>query len=55
MNELNMIISEMYNKKCKDCTNEEIYVALLHYTKNKLKEKFLSFNKNCCGYLYNIA
>lgn len=51
MNELNMIISEMYNKKCKDCTNEEIYVALLHYTKNKLKEKGYNDGKKKIYYI----
>ena len=39
MKELEMIIQDMFHKDCGECTNEELYQALLTYTKQSLVNK----------------
>lgn len=39
MNELKTLIQEMFRKDCSECTNEELYQALLTYTKKLLSDK----------------
>lgn len=40
---LKAVIDELYNKECRDCTDDEIYAALLVYVKRRLREK--GYNK----------
>ena len=39
MENLEKLIYDLYKKNARQCTNEEIYNALLIYTKNQLFEK----------------
>ena len=39
MEALKTMINDMFHKDCSSCTNEEIYTALLTYTKEALEEK----------------
>ena len=39
MENLEKLIYDLYKKNARQCTNEEIYNALLIYTKNQLSEK----------------
>ena len=39
MENLEKLIYDLYKKNTRQCTNEEIYNALLIYTKNQLFEK----------------
>lgn len=39
MEALKNLMNDMFHKDCSQCTNEEIYHALLVYTKNRLSEK----------------
>ena len=39
MENLEKLIYDLYKKNVRQCTNEEIYNALLIYTKNQLFEK----------------
>lgn len=51
MNELKNIIGQLYNKDCRDCSNEELYAALLIYSKQKLQEKGYNDGKKKIYYI----
>ena len=39
MSNLSKVVEELYGKSIKECSNEEVYVALLKLTKDALKDK----------------
>ena len=53
MENLEKLIYDLYKKNARQCTNEEIYNALLIYTKNQLFEKGYQDGKKKIYYIDN--
>ena len=51
MENLEKLIYDLYKKNARQCTNEEIYNALLIYTKNQLFEKGYHNGKKTGSYI----
>ena len=52
--ELQDYLSEKYNKKIEDCSNAELYVALLNLTKEMAVEKVSNEGKSCIIFPLNF-
>ena len=51
MSNLETVIKELFNKSLKDCSKEEVYVALLKYTKDAIQGKGYNEGKKKIYYI----